>query len=69
MVKQWLCTHKWGKVQEFYTESSMEQVLATTGQHLSPKNIYSLEAMTQRKHISTFTCDKCGKIKRFVEEV
>lgn len=68
MLSKLFCKHTWTNVQEVYTESSLEHLKNTNGQ--TPSTLKG-DAMClfERKHITTFTCDKCGKIKRFVEGV
>jgi Fe2+ or Zn2+ uptake regulation protein len=37
----------------------------TTGKITFPSQM----SCAERKHIAVFVCDKCGKLKRFVEEI
>lgn len=58
------CPHKWKLLTETKTESDVEQLkrLGKTTSH-----IYA--GMLRRKLIQVFCCDKCGKIKKMVEEI
>jgi hypothetical protein len=56
--------HEWEILSETTTESQIEQLkrLGTT-----KCNIYN--GMLDRKHIIILICKKCGKLKRFVEDI
>ena len=66
------CKHKWVMLSETTTESKFE---------ISMKTIYAGEGLLEktglphqlcdadRKHIQVFACEKCGKMKRFVERI
>lgn len=56
------CKHEWVVLSETVTKSAVE-IAASLGA-TSIKN-----ASTDRKHILVVSCDKCGKLKRFVEDI
>jgi len=58
------CKHKWKCLSESITKSRFE-IAASFNEFIIP----SSENTTKRKHIQVFTCDKCGKLKRFVENI
>lgn len=62
--KRLCCTHEWKILSEITTKSAVE-VLRDSG----VARIQRLEDPTSRKIIQIFSCDKCGKIKKFVEKV
>jgi len=64
------CKHEWELVSETVTESTFERTIAA----LHEVGVTKLDLPWQladgtRKHIQTFTCKKCGKLKRFVEDL
>jgi 23S rRNA maturation mini-RNase III len=59
------CKHEWKLLLETTTESQMELIegldMKITGDaHMR---------LFMRKHIQVFHCKKCGKLKRFVENI
>lgn len=58
------CFHKWSLLRETVTKSRIE-VIKETG----CTNVKGLFNAADRKHIQVFTCEKCGKLKRFVENI
>lgn len=58
------CKHKWTALSETITKSKLE-VLA----ELVQGNIRWTSLMLKRKHIQIVSCDKCGKLHRFVESI
>jgi len=67
-----MCKHDWKLLSETITESKFEHTIRII------KSINNGEREMQlpwqlvdadRKHIQTFTCSKCGKLKRFVEDI
>lgn len=60
------CKHQWKVLSETVTESKAELV-----KRLNVKFTTKTEGMAllPRKHIQIVTCDKCGQLKRFVEEI
>jgi hypothetical protein len=64
------CKHKWVILSEVITKSKFE--VASTfcaNRQLSTLTIPWQMADTPRKHIQILQCEKCGKLKRFVEEI
>ena len=59
------CKHIWVILSETTTKSAIE-VLHETGQ--APKTLTGTEWF-ERKHIQIVSCGKCGKLKRFCENV
>ena len=64
------CNHEWKVLSETVTKSKYETALeaasiASAGVTKLPWQLCDAE----RKHIQTFTCEKCGKLKRFVEDI
>ena len=62
------CKHDWAVLSETVTESRWEHLLRIAGS-LSTANLPESVFDTDRKHIQVFTCNKCGKLKRFVENI
>jgi len=58
------CKHKWTVVSETVTKSPIE-VIRESGF----TNVKNLSNPTDRKHIQIVQCEKCGKLKRFVEKL
>ena len=60
------CKHKWKVLSETTTDSKLDRLMANIPE-FAP-----LEMKIQwvkKKHIQIITCGKCGKLKRFVEEI
>jgi len=64
------CKHKWSILSETTTKSKFQSAIDAVSE-LSIANLKTPHQMccAERKHIQTFTCDKCGKLKRFVENI
>jgi hypothetical protein len=62
------CNHDW-KIHTTKTESKMEQMLRLTGKCVTPSNDFQLDTLTKKKHITIMTCNCCGKVKRYVEDI
>lgn len=58
------CKHKWEILSEITTKSKVEHAV-----ELGMKIKRSSEDVCERKHIQVITCSKCGKLKRFVENI
>ena len=58
------CKHEWKVLSEITTESMAEHA-ANIGATINKGN----ETIMERKHIQIVTCSKCGKLKRFVENI
>ena len=61
------CKHKWQIVSETVTKSKFEVAMEAVGEgsHRLPHQLSD----ASRKHIQTFTCSKCGELRRFVEKI
>lgn len=64
-----ICKHKWEVLQDITLKSKLELLLDEAGKCPYPSNTYQMEQLTARKHITTFVCKECGKIKRYVEKI
>jgi hypothetical protein len=68
------CKHEWVMLSETVTKSKFESAIeAITDNVLDyagdrTKLPWQL-CDSDRKHIQTFSCNRCGKLKRFVEEI
>ena len=60
------CKHDWKVLSETTTESKIEHV-KNVGGVVAEGNIAF--GFFIRKHIQVFKCDRCGKLKRFVEDI
>ena len=58
------CRHDWKMISETTTKSRVE-VLRECG----CSSLKGLFEPVNRKHIQVFSCEKCGKLKRFVEKI
>jgi hypothetical protein len=70
-MKTIFCKHDWELISETVTKSRYEVAMeAFDGRAGTSKvNLPWQLCDASRKHIQTFTCRKCGKLKRFVEEI
>jgi len=66
-IRQWFCNHKWVKQSEAMLPSAFEQT-ARTGEYSLTKDVSSPTWIFRKKFILTFICEKCNKIKQFVQE-
>ena len=65
------CKHKWKLLEQTTTKSKFEhclEKLRQTGVTESLKLPHQL-ACANRKFIEVYTCEKCGDLKRFVENI
>jgi len=64
------CKHKWEILSETVTKSKYESSMEASA-ILSVSNIKLPHQLcdADRKHIQVFTCSKCGKLRRFVENI
>ena len=58
------CKHDWSVLSETVTKSALEHTC-----DLGAEIESGSESLLNRKHIQVFTCSKCGKLERFVEEL
>ena len=71
------CKHEWKVLSEKTTKSKLDQLNAGGLSNLKANGALILELtsgallleLTSRKHILTITCEKCGDIKQFVNEI
>ena len=62
------CKREWKVLSEVITKSKLDQLNASGLSNLKANGALILE-LTSRKHILTVTCEKCGDIKQFVNEI
>ena len=58
------CNHKWSLLSETVTKCKAELLVS-----IGCTNVKNLHDPVDRKFIQIVTCDKCGKLKRFVEGI
>jgi len=63
------CKHEWKLLTETVTKSKFEVAVATIGDRAGDLKLPWQMSDASRKHIQTFVCEKCGKLKRFVEKI
>jgi hypothetical protein len=64
------CKHDWSVLSESVTESKYEVTIRSTKGFATGKtNIPWQLCDASRKHIVIVCCKKCGKLKRFVEDI
>jgi len=63
-----LCKHEWKLLSETVTKSAIEVATESISGATDFKLPWQL-SNADRKHIQVFACDKCGKLKRFVEDI
>jgi len=64
------CKHDWQVLSETTTESKFEHAMKVLKPSVEGKfTIPGQMSDADRKHIQVFTCSKCGKLKRFVENI
>lgn len=64
------CKHEWKMLSEITTKSKYEssmEIIKKSG--LTKTTLPWQLCDASRQHIQTFVCNKCGKLKRFVEEI
>lgn len=62
------CKHEWKVISEVTTTSKYEQLNRGGLSNLKANGALILELMACN-HILTVTCEKCGEIKQFVNEI
>lgn len=65
------CNHQWKALSQTVTQSKFESALKALG-HLKGKQEVEIPpqmSCAKRKHISILSCEKCGKLKYFVEDI
>lgn len=64
------CKHKWKVLSETVTQSMVEMAIAAlAGSSRDSSNIPAQLCQGDRKHIQIVTCEKCGKLQRYVERL
>ena len=65
------CTHKWKLLSETTTESKFQHSMAIARKNdiVGKFTIPHQMCDASRRHIQTFACDECGKLKRFVDHI
>lgn len=66
------CKHDYELISETTTKSKFECANESYGnmsERLTSIKIPHQMCCAERKHIQVFTCKKCGKLKRFVEDI
>lgn len=61
---KFFCKHDWKMLSETTTKSQLEHMREVG---FSPETIDRF--VLDRKHIQVITCNECGKLKRFVENI
>ena len=61
------CKHEWKVLSESVTVSRIEHTVTLLGDR--DFDIPGHLCNANRKHIQIVACDKCGKLKRFVENI
>ena len=63
------CRHRWEVLSETVTKSRFESSMEAVKTNISELTLPHQLCKADRKHIQVFTCQKCGKLKRFVENI
>ena len=63
-IKSIFCSHSWTVISEVLHRSSMQVLL--DGGVRNVKGV-DIEEMSKRKLVQLVTCEKCGKVVKFVE--
>ncbi len=64
------CKHEWRLLSDTVTKSRLEVAVGSLNTRgASEMNLPWQLCDASRTHIQVFACDKCGKLKRFVEEL
>ena len=64
-----MCKHNWELLSETITKSKFETAVDAIRDRATSLNIPWQMSHADRKHIQIVTCKKCGKLKRFVEDI
>lgn len=62
------CVHDWKLLSDVTTKSKFRDSMETLDNGSTLKLPWQL-CDAKRKHIQVFSCIKCGKLKRFVEDI
>ena len=63
------CKHNWEVLSETTTESIQEQNIRLGGVAYETEWDNVLQKLHEKKHILVVKCTKCGKLKRFIEDI
>jgi hypothetical protein len=64
------CKHEWKVLSTTTTLSQFEYAITVLSSSTAGKvTVPSQMCNTDRKHIQIFSCAKCGKLKRFVDDI
>lgn len=65
------CKHNWSLISETVTKSKIEESIEVLRRaNINEELIFPHKlCCAERKHIQVFVCSKCGKLKRFVEQI
>ena len=65
------CNHKWNIISDVTTESKFQHAVKSARENgvAGKTNIPHQMCDAERKHIQILSCEKCGKLNRFVERL
>ena len=64
------CKHEWKVLSETTTASQFEHAISVARPNMAGRfSIPSKMCDADRKYIQIVACDKCGKLKRFIEKI
>lgn len=63
------CKHEWRMLSEAVTKSKFEHTMECVRKETKKINIPQQMCCAERKHIQVYACSKCGKLKRYVEDI
>ncbi len=63
------CKHKWKMLSEKTTESQFEHSMNTAYKYSNAIKLPHQLCDAERKVIQILSCEKCGKLKKFVETI
>lgn len=64
-----MCKHEWKVLSEVITKSKYEVAMAAIKDNVTNYKLPWQLCDATRKHIQTFNCINCGKLKRYVEKI
>lgn len=65
----WFCKHQWQIIADTVTKRRFEIVNSAMTGTKKLKVSHDADSMLRRKHIQLLHCTKCGKLKRYVENI
>ena len=63
------CRHEWKLLSETTTKSKFESSMEALPSGAQKMQLPWQLCDADRKHIQTFSCEKCGKLKRYVVQI